>query len=120
LDEVIQEKVRVLNEAKMKAVDEEDFDRAKHLKDAVDKLMMAGSQMVQLEMQKKLAIENEDFDSAKILKFEIERMRNLAFNLDTERVILAPLQQSVSSIKPSEHHRSQRQDDPQMISEHNA
>lgn len=87
----------------------EDFDRAKHLKDAVDKLLMAGSQIIQLEMQKKLAIENEDFDSAKILKFEIERMRNLAFNLDTERVILAPLQQSVSTVRPpvqSERHYS--------------
>jgi len=51
-------------------------------------------------MQKKLAIENEDFDSAKILKFEIERMRNLAFNLDTERVITAPLHQSVSTVRP--------------------
>lgn len=76
----------------MKAVDEEDFDRAKHLKDAIDKLMLAGSSLVQLESQKKLAIENEDFDSAKVLKFEIERLRNLAMNLDTDRVILAPIQ----------------------------
>lgn len=48
---------------------------------------------MQLEVQKKLAIENEDFDSAKVLKFEIERLRNMAMNLDTERVILAPIHQ---------------------------
>jgi hypothetical protein len=73
------------------AVEEEDFDKAKHLKDAIDKLKMAGSQLIQLEVQKKLAIENEDFDSAKVIKFEIERLRNMAINLDTERVIMAPL-----------------------------
>jgi centrosomal protein CEP104 len=92
LDLVVQDKIRVLQTAKLKAVDEEDFDRAKHLKDAIDKLMLAGSSLVQLESQKKLAIENEDFDSAKVLKFEIERLRNLAMNLDTDRVILAPIQ----------------------------
>jgi centrosomal protein CEP104 len=87
LDASVQEKIRVLSEAKIKAVDEEDFDKAKYLKDAIDKLKLAGSQLVQLEVQKKLAIDNEDFDSAKILKFEIERLKNLAMNLDTERII---------------------------------
>lgn len=43
LDLTIQDKIRVLNQAKLKAVEEEDFDKAKHLKDAIDKLKMAGS-----------------------------------------------------------------------------
>ena len=38
-----------------------------------------------------MAIENEDFDSAKILKYEIDRLRQMAMQLDTERVILTPL-----------------------------
>jgi hypothetical protein len=41
-----------------------------------------------------MAIENEDFDSAKILKFEIDRLRNAAMSLDTERVILTPIRSS--------------------------
>lgn len=49
LDVVVLEKINVLNEAKLRAVDEEDFDKAKHLKDAIDKLKMAGGQLVQLE-----------------------------------------------------------------------
>ena len=103
LDQVIQEKVKVLNEAKLKAVEEEDFDRAKHLKEAIDKLSMAGNQLIQLDVQKKLAIENEDFDSAKVLKFEIDRLKSLAMTLDTERIILAPIQQqSINSHKPLE------------------
>ena len=91
LDPTILDKVRTLENAKTKAVGEEDFDRAKHLKDAIDKLKMAGGQLIQLEAQKKLAIENEDFDSAKVIKFEIERLKNMAMKLDTERVILAPI-----------------------------
>jgi centrosomal protein CEP104 len=46
LDASVQEKIRVLSEAKIKAVDEEDFDKAKYLKDAIDKLKLAGSQLV--------------------------------------------------------------------------
>ena len=91
LDEAVQEKIRVLNEAKLQAVDEEDFDKAKHLKDAVDMLKLAGSRLNQLEIQKKVAIENEDFDSAKVLKYDIERLRNMASTLDTERIIHAPI-----------------------------
>lgn len=49
LDVVVQEKIKILNEAKAIAVEEEDFDKAKHLKDAIDKLKMAGGQLVQLE-----------------------------------------------------------------------
>ena len=44
-----------------------------------------------MEMQKKMAIEKEDFDSAKILKFEIDKLRNVAMTLDTERALLTPL-----------------------------
>jgi protein-arginine kinase activator protein McsA len=94
LDTTIQDKIRTLNEAKQLAVDEEDFDKAKFLKDAIDKLKLAGSQLVQLELQKRLAIENEDFDSAKVLKVEIERLKNLAMNLDAQRVIQQPAYQA--------------------------
>lgn len=98
LIEEIQEKIRILNEAKLQAVDEEDFDKAKHLKDAVDMLKLAGSRLNQLEIQKKVAIENEDFESAKVLKYEIERLRNMASTLDTDRIIHAPIRQSTQSI----------------------
>jgi hypothetical protein len=50
LDATIQDKIRTLNAAKLQAVDEEDFDKAKFLKDAIDKLKLAGSQLVQLEL----------------------------------------------------------------------
>lgn len=40
-----------------------------------------------------MAIENEDFDSAKILKHEIDRLRHIAMQLDTDRLILTPIRQ---------------------------
>lgn len=75
LDPTIQDKIKTLNNAKTKAVESDDFDKAKTLKDVIDKLKIAGNQLLQLEIQKKLAIDNEDFDSAKVLKFEIDRLR---------------------------------------------
>lgn len=42
LDPTIQDKLRTLNSAKIKAVEQDDFDKAKNLKDVIDKLKMAG------------------------------------------------------------------------------
>ena len=43
LDPTIQDKLKTLNSAKQKAVEEENFDKAKNLKGLIDKLKMAGS-----------------------------------------------------------------------------
>jgi len=61
------------------------------LKEVIDKLKMAGSQLIKLEMQKKNAIESDDFDTAKVLKYEIDRLKAMAMTLETDRVILTPI-----------------------------
>lgn len=43
LDPTIQDKLKVLNNAKNKAVEQDDFDKAKTLKEVIDKLKVAGS-----------------------------------------------------------------------------
>lgn len=50
LDPTIQDKLRTLTSAKTKAVEQDDFDKAKNLKEVIDKLKIAGQQLVQLEM----------------------------------------------------------------------
>lgn len=45
-----------------------------------------------------MAIEQEDFDSAKILKYEIDRLRQMAMSLDTDRVILTPIRSSRAAL----------------------
>ena len=94
LDPSLQDKLRALSSAKQKAVEQDDFDKAKSLKEVIDKLKVAGQQLLQLETQKKMAVDNEDFDSAKVLKYEIDRLRALAMTLDTDRVVLSPIRQS--------------------------
>lgn len=43
LDPLIQDKIRTLESQKAKAVEEENFDRAKRVKEVIDKLRVAGS-----------------------------------------------------------------------------
>lgn len=77
-DAVTLEKLNSLKQAKEKAVENEDFDTAKHLKEQIDKLKNIGVHLTQLEERKKIAIKNEDYDSAKIIKIEIDNLRSSA------------------------------------------
>lgn len=79
-DAVTLNKLKMLNDAKEKAVAQEDFDEAKRIKDIMEKLKAVGKQLAILELKKKRAIENEDYESAKIIKIEIDRLRQAAFS----------------------------------------
>lgn len=57
------------------AVGREDYDAAKRLKGAVDRLRAAGGAIAELEARKRAAVEEEDYDLAKQLKAEVDRMR---------------------------------------------
>ena len=81
LDPVIQEKVDRLNQAKLEAVEIEDFDQAKFFKHIVDKLLIIGNQIQQLTFEKQNAIENEDYDMAKRLKYRIEDLTQTAYKI---------------------------------------
>lgn len=74
-DTITSEKLRVLGEAKKRAVEEENFDEAKRIKALMDRLKAVGKDLAALETKKKLAIENEDYEAAKMLKLQIEEVR---------------------------------------------
>lgn len=80
LDEVTLERVKALKSAKDKAIKMEDYDEAKRLKQAIERLRSMGTHLAQLEERKKIAIDNEDFDAAKIIKTEIDRLRETALD----------------------------------------
>jgi centrosomal protein CEP104 len=67
--------IRELHLAKERAVQAEDYDAAKRLKDAIDKLKQVGAKMAKLELRKKAAVENEDYDTAKMIKVEMDKLR---------------------------------------------
>lgn len=74
-DAATSEQLKQLLYAKDKAVEHENFEEAKRLKEAVDRLRSAGYQLVHLEERKRQAIAAEDYDAAKSIKTEIERLR---------------------------------------------
>lgn len=75
LDAQTIKKVRELLLHKTRAAQEEDYDLAKALKQQIDALKAAGSQIAELEAQKKKAVEDEDYDTAKQLKQRIDELR---------------------------------------------
>jgi centrosomal protein CEP104 len=76
MDPQTTEKLKILVSLKEKAVSNEDFDEAKKIREAIDRLRLLSQQLYLLEERKKTAITNEDYDSAKVLKNEIDRIRN--------------------------------------------
>ena len=76
IDPQTSEKLKSLVALKERAVSNEDFDEAKRIREAIDRLRVLSQQLFVLEERKKTAIANEDYDSAKVLKIEIDRIRN--------------------------------------------
>lgn len=70
------DRLKVLESAKEKAIKSEDYEDAKRMKDAIEKLKQIGIQLQQLEERKTYAVTHDDYDSAKIIKAEIDRLRS--------------------------------------------
>ena len=75
VDPEIGNKIRILDQAKEKAVAMENFDEAKKIKDGIEKLRSIGIHLTQLEERKRMASVNEDYDAAKIIKIEMEKLK---------------------------------------------
>ena len=69
-------RLKAMEAARERAVEEEDFDEAKRLKAATEKLKSIGIHLSQLIERKNIAAKSDDFDSAKIIKVEIERLKS--------------------------------------------
>ena len=68
---------------KQKAVEVEDYDEAKRLRDVMSRLRKFGAAVAALEAKKMNAVRLEDYDTAKTLKAEIEKMDFDAFEKST-------------------------------------
>jgi centrosomal protein CEP104 len=75
-DPTTMDRLKALTAAKQRAIDNEDYDEAKRIKDAIERLKNVGYQLLQLEERKRTSIVSEDYDTAKIIKLEIDRLRN--------------------------------------------
>ncbi|KAL4436783.1 hypothetical protein ABPG75_003922 [Micractinium tetrahymenae] len=79
VDVLTAQRIQDLTLQKQQAVEREDYDEAKRLKVAVDRLRAAGGAIAELEARKRAAVEEEDYDLAKQLKLEVDRMRAAAY-----------------------------------------
>lgn len=84
IDEITQEKIKIMKNILDEAIKNDDFDEAKKIKFNIDKLKLLGKKLYDLESQKKFFINLEDYDSAKIIKIEIERVKSKIRNIDKQ------------------------------------
>jgi hypothetical protein len=75
LNELINDKLKVLNSEIKNATISNNLDKMKKLKKSVDKTMKLAKLAKDLELKKVIAIENEDYDTAKMLKSEIDKVK---------------------------------------------
>ena len=68
-------KLRLLSEAKAKAVEQEDYSTAKQIKTVEQELRTLGSRLAQLDVAKRQAVGMEDYDRAKTMKEEMDELR---------------------------------------------
>ena len=92
VDQVTAQRIAELQAQKAAAVAVEDYDEAKRLKIAIERLKNAGAKMAALEERKRAAVEIEDYDAAKALKEELEglRVRAYAAIQRGEHLLLSP------------------------------
>lgn len=102
LDDVSQEKIKILKGQQEEAIKNEDYDEAKRLKISIDKIKFIGRKIYDMETQKKIYINNEDFDNAKIIKFEIDRLKSSLKYVDINLTIVPYNNLSIDMNKSSE------------------
>ena len=76
LDQGTITKLKLLSEAKAKAVSEEDYQTAKQIKIVEGELKELGARLAQLDIAKKQAVADEDYDRAASLKTETDSLRH--------------------------------------------
>ena len=81
------ERIRSLSAAKARAVEAEDYEEAKRLKEVLARLRQTGLLLRELEDRKRQAVQNEDYDAAKALKSEIDRLSGLALGVVAGRAL---------------------------------
>lgn len=81
LKDMFEDKMKVLENEKNKAMLSNNLDEAKKIKVTIDKTMKLSKLSHELEYKKVMAIENEDYDAAKIIKVELDKVKKNLMSL---------------------------------------
>jgi len=84
IDDITQEKIKIMKNLLEENIKNEDFDEAKKIKANIDKIKLFGKKLLDLENQKKKLLSLEDFESAKIIKMEIDRLKSKIKHIDKQ------------------------------------
>ena len=74
LDPLTAERLRLLSDAKARAVATEDYITAKKIKAVEGELSMLGAQLTKLDTAKRMAVADEDYDKARELKEKVDSL----------------------------------------------
>jgi centrosomal protein CEP104 len=99
MDDIAQEKIKILRNQQEDAIKIEDYDEAKKIKKSIDRIKIIGRKIYELESQKKIFINSEDYDNAKIMKLEIDRLKSSLKYLDRQ---LSMMPVASTDIPPNE------------------
>ncbi|CAI2387715.1 unnamed protein product [Moneuplotes crassus] len=83
LNDMIGDKMKVLNNEMKNAKISNDMDKAKKLKKVIDKTVKLSKLAKELEFNKFQAIDNEDYESAKIIKAELDKVKKNLMSIST-------------------------------------
>jgi centrosomal protein CEP104 len=101
MDEIAQEKLKILKNQQDEALKIEDYDEAKRIKKIIDKVKLIGKKIFEMEANKKIYVNNEDFDNAKIMKLELERLRSNLKYMNRQLTTILPYQNSTIELNRS-------------------
>jgi centrosomal protein CEP104 len=113
LDEISQEKLKILKGQQEEALKIEDYDEAKKLKKSIERIKIIGKKIYELEIQKKLYVNNEDFDNAKIMKLEIDRLKANLKYIDKQLPSIVPHQNISVELNRSSEGEKEEKDEKQ-------
>jgi centrosomal protein CEP104 len=77
LDPQTAAKLRLLSDAKSRAINTEDYATAKQIKAIEGELKTLGSRLAQLDIAKRQAVDMEDYDRARDIKEEADELRGV-------------------------------------------
>ncbi len=82
LEPLFKSKLEEIKIAKDEAANIDDYDKARILRDAYDRIKDQGVRVIKLMELKRTAIDNEDYETAKKIRDEVEKIRSAVANID--------------------------------------
>jgi centrosomal protein CEP104 len=82
LEQLFKNKLEEVKLAKDQAANIDDYDKARTLRDAYDRIKDQGVRVIKLMELKRTAVDNEDYETAKRIRDEVDKIRSAVASID--------------------------------------